>query len=384
MTDTPFTDYSFPSTGGSANRTVPARFGEMVNVKEMGAKGDGSTDDTAAIRAAIDLAFGTIAAPHAQNSHLNKTLWFPSGHYIVSNVLQLPPLKGGKIIGAGKGATTIESINTAGSDLFRTNGCCYSYFGHMKWVADTSSACFRMYDDHAQIVPGSQANTFMNIACENGGSGYVIGYDSGSSQGSENLFINNTFKNNGIAFLLWNFNALQQTVLGGHIQNCDRGFYYFGAGSAPGIVGVFFENSTIEDLSWEASANDGFVMLGCKSTSNVFYNASSVSSHTIIGCDHSPAANGYFIKNAGTQMEVKGCRSTLGRVNHFFMPRVKVQNSIFGRSTSEWLELNQANLDASAQIETENCTIGNPPVVFKRKRNQNVAGAIVTYDYTVV
>ena len=49
---------------------------EWANVKSLGVKGDGTTDDTAAIRRAID-------------SH--RVLYFPSGHYIVTDTLTLKP-----------------------------------------------------------------------------------------------------------------------------------------------------------------------------------------------------------------------------------------------------------------------------------------------------
>ncbi len=48
--------------------------GDWVNVRALGVKGDGQTDDTAAIRAAIDA---------------HRVLYFPSGHYIVSDTIAL-------------------------------------------------------------------------------------------------------------------------------------------------------------------------------------------------------------------------------------------------------------------------------------------------------
>jgi hypothetical protein len=49
--------------------------GKVLNVKDLGARGDGVTDDTAAIQAAIN------AAPKG------ATIYFPVGIYTVSNVL---------------------------------------------------------------------------------------------------------------------------------------------------------------------------------------------------------------------------------------------------------------------------------------------------------
>ena len=49
----------------------------LVNVKDYGAKGDGLTDDTAAIRQAV-----------RQNLMQHKTLFFPAGTYLISDVIE--------------------------------------------------------------------------------------------------------------------------------------------------------------------------------------------------------------------------------------------------------------------------------------------------------
>lgn len=61
--------YKRPSVG-SLGRTLSDKLGEILSVKDFGAKGDGTTDDTAAIRAAVAVSAG-------------KTLLFPPGDYKV-------------------------------------------------------------------------------------------------------------------------------------------------------------------------------------------------------------------------------------------------------------------------------------------------------------
>jgi Pectate lyase superfamily protein/SMP-30/Gluconolactonase/LRE-like region len=66
---------SMPAPLPPAIRALPPS-SEWVNVHTLGVKGDGATDDTAAIQQAIDA---------------RRVLYFPSGHYVVRNTLTLRP-----------------------------------------------------------------------------------------------------------------------------------------------------------------------------------------------------------------------------------------------------------------------------------------------------
>ena len=70
---TPATNVSYNQGGtGAVDRTAQVKLQETVSVKDFGAEGDGVTDDTASIQAAID------AAP------FGGSVYFPSGKYIIS------------------------------------------------------------------------------------------------------------------------------------------------------------------------------------------------------------------------------------------------------------------------------------------------------------
>ena len=73
------------ATGSTASRSLQERFADVVNVKDFGAKGDGVTDDTAAIQAAID---ATIAAM-TENGHTGAVIVFPDGAYRVTSPINL-------------------------------------------------------------------------------------------------------------------------------------------------------------------------------------------------------------------------------------------------------------------------------------------------------
>lgn len=61
--------------GTDVPRMLKDRFADVVNVKDFGAKGDGVTDDTAAIQAAFDS---------------SSSIFFPDGSYLVSSTLEVP------------------------------------------------------------------------------------------------------------------------------------------------------------------------------------------------------------------------------------------------------------------------------------------------------
>jgi sugar lactone lactonase YvrE len=66
---------TLPAALPAAIRALPPT-NEWANVHDLGVKGDGSTDDTAAIRSAIEA---------------HRVLYFPSGHYVVSDTITLKP-----------------------------------------------------------------------------------------------------------------------------------------------------------------------------------------------------------------------------------------------------------------------------------------------------
>jgi pectate lyase-like protein len=88
------------STGSSTSRTLAARFADSVNVKDFGATGNGSTDDTSAIQAAV-----TYAVANATG------IFVPSGNYkLTSSISIAGPVS---ITGEGKGISTFLCVGTS-------------------------------------------------------------------------------------------------------------------------------------------------------------------------------------------------------------------------------------------------------------------------------
>jgi hypothetical protein len=92
---------------------LDTRYTSVYNVKSplYGAKGDGTTDDTAAIQAAINAITGT-AAP-ASNTRLAKgVLYFPAGTYKVTSDLVIRSVQDFVLVGDGPGQVQIMPSGT--------------------------------------------------------------------------------------------------------------------------------------------------------------------------------------------------------------------------------------------------------------------------------
>ncbi|GBQ69610.1 hypothetical protein AA103196_2260 [Ameyamaea chiangmaiensis NBRC 103196] len=113
---------------GSFRRTLEACFLDWVNVRQFGALGDGSTDDTAAIRLAISYAQGLLCG---------ATIYFPPGQYKVTGGLSITSphvsLQGqgqaSQIVGYGAFDTvTIDGTNAGGPGGMYNNNVYDLYF----------------------------------------------------------------------------------------------------------------------------------------------------------------------------------------------------------------------------------------------------------------
>ena len=71
------------SAAGAKSRLLDEKLGDFINVKDFGAIGDGSTDDTAAIQAAINFANSTL--PASSNSN-HRVVYLPDAAYKCSNL----------------------------------------------------------------------------------------------------------------------------------------------------------------------------------------------------------------------------------------------------------------------------------------------------------
>jgi Pectate lyase superfamily protein len=354
----------------------------LVNVKDarIGAVGDGHVDDTRAIQAAAHHCFGSPSAPHGTAMvNANGVLYFPPGVYKITAPIELAKLHGGRILGSGRFVTKI--VNDARGPVFATNGCGYSHFeGMYLQAADTRSAVFDLNWDGTPDGPALQSNAFIDMFFDGGAYGIDIGTD--GYMGSENIFVNCFWIYSAVAGLKTsNFNALQNTVVGGNFQACNMGIWV-SRGSVCVIESVGFQLSKEWDIRVDNSANDTINVVGCRSESPNFVRIENFVHAFILGCTQAAPA-GYFLRPGGCPTTVERCVSLEGQISLATSARLCVRGCSFGRS--DWLS--HAPLDPEQTIELEDVQYGGTPNSHRLGAPVRIAKQRITaegvHDYAV-
>ena len=353
-----------PRASVAAEHSVPGD--SEINPREprFGASGDFGSDDTRALQAAADYCFGAPSAPHGTAGvSSNKVLRIPQGNYKITSPIRLAKLHGGRIIGSGRFVTKIT--NDAGGPVFVTNGCGYSHFEGMCLESSGGSATvFDLNWDGTEGGAALQSNTFLDMFFSGGGIGVDLG--AGGYMGSENIFINCFWISHAMAGIKTsNFNALQNTIVGGNFQDCNIGVWVF-KGSVPLVESVGFQVSKEWDIRVDNSANDSLNVVGCRTESSNFVKIRNGVHAYILGCGQTEAGPaGYFLDPAGCPVTVERCLSLQGQVTLSTDARLTVRGSSFGRT--DWLS--HSRLNSGQAIELEDVQYGGTP-------NSNGSGSI--------
>ena len=88
-------------------RTLQHKLDDFASVRDFGATGDGSTDDTAAINRALYELFA-----RETETRVRRSLYFPAGNYLVTNEIKIPTYA--KLVGEGPDSSIIRSTDTTG------------------------------------------------------------------------------------------------------------------------------------------------------------------------------------------------------------------------------------------------------------------------------
>jgi hypothetical protein len=223
-------------------RSFQQKFDDFVNVRDFGATGDGSTDDTTAINRAIQQIY--IEAENLNDPRTRRTIYIPGGTYLTSNVISIPP--NARLVGDGVNSTTIKlqygnlSVANTCDSAFQSGGTIGSGGATLPDSIDISG--IRFYNSAADVT-----RPILNI-------------DSASNVRITNsAFVSNNFAN--VVEVLSTSTSTHNVTLDG-VQILGGGNGFVNMGTTTKAINVL--NSQFDDLS-----NTAVVLNGVNSYSSI-------------------------------------------------------------------------------------------------------------------
>jgi hypothetical protein len=163
-----------PAGLGAVPTTVQAKLRETVSVKDFGAVGDGVTDDTVSIQAAIN------SLPSG------GTVLFPRGTYIATS-FGASAINGIRMIGDGVNATTVRLKDGSNSSFVYFAGVNGGEFAHM--TVDGNVANNPLGIDRTALGCGSSKNLFFHDFHVKDCEGKGVAISSGNFATTENIHL---------------------------------------------------------------------------------------------------------------------------------------------------------------------------------------------------
>ena len=273
------TPQAFGAIADGATHPITAAEVEANQAKWIGKYAAGDEWDYIGLQEALYASFhnGTLQ-PNGSNTRLSKPLYLPPGNYLVNKAPTITQVRGGSVTGAGRFVTTITSVFSG--PAFQTNGCWYTQFTGITFAGSVPYAggVFELDGNYdGTNKQGVQGNTFQDCYFEAAGkvsaAFALVRRGGNTAQGSENLFLNCHFQSAVFAgVFISGFNALQNTFVGGNIQNCLNGIYVH-AGSI-NVDSMGFQNGFQKqidgngfDVVLRNSADDHSSIRNCRSES---------------------------------------------------------------------------------------------------------------------
>lgn len=215
--------------------------GAVVNVLDFGAKGDGVTNDTAAIQAAIDSVTTDF------NVGEGATVFFPkaaSSYYIITSTIEVPP--GIILLGEGtfnantaSGSLILVNFNGVGIRFVRRNPSLSGLFhnGGMQNIAVTGTG-------------GS--STLSQRLVELGDSTSVT-----TTVGAWNGFIRDCFFNNTRGFGIYSAHSQEWLIDHNFFQECNRSINYSTVPASSRILNNTFINASATPCDYAVNYQPG-------------------------------------------------------------------------------------------------------------------------------
>lgn len=275
---------------GAVDRTVASRLQDIISVKDFGAVGDGITDDTLAVQAAIDAAGN------------QKGLFFPAGVYILSSTLDVN-VAGMALIGERNNYTYGIGVQSV----------------QLKWIA--GSVCINTYvpPESSTFGDNSPFITLQNLTI-NGNGIAQIGVDG------------------GFVLTMQNCSVLNCTVASLRLGVGSQTSKYHNCafnGSLDGVLSLGGGTHYFYDCVLRENTRYGF---NGEMTNGSFYNCIFESNeshgvHLTGNCDMMLFSHSYFEQNDAALAE-NGYQVYVDQtVDNNRMPQIKFDTTVFGSTT---------------------------------------------------
>lgn len=214
---------------------------DWMDVKALGAKGDGVTDDTAAIQEIFDRTPETDT--NYEDTLRQRVIYFPAGRYRITKTLELKKSHGMWLVGCGRNTALVWDGQARGTLLWN-NGATYARYegitfdGQGQAAVGVEHKSMHYYETSMRY----QSCAFLNFPEH----GVLVGGGQEKVATAELWFRNCLFRNcgNGVSFL--NFNDYDNTFDACHFEECGvgvnsiRGNFY--------VRGCRFERNTECDV----------------------------------------------------------------------------------------------------------------------------------------
>ena len=212
---------------------------DWINVQTAGAKGDGKTDDTAAIQAVLD----HLREKPKAGLEKQHVVYFPPGRYRITRTLEITESTGAWLVGHGR-TTTLVWDGEAGGRMYLSNGCRYVLYEGLTWDGQ----------DKAAVLCGHQSQYYYETwvryrHCEFRRArdyGIVVGLGEHKSPSAEMWFQNCRFDHCGTGTGLLAPNDYDNIFDGCEFTDCGTGIQ--GIRGNWQIRGCRFSGSTVADV----------------------------------------------------------------------------------------------------------------------------------------
>jgi hypothetical protein len=282
-----------------------------LNVKDPafagGAKGDGITNDTAAIQACFDTAFGPASAPHGvANSTQNASVYFPPGLYRVGQ-LTLTQVFGGHIFGEGTHASMLAwngGFPRAPRSLLVANGLQDSRIEDIGFDLQSTRSNPNLTGINliGNGPVSASGNVFSNLGFLNlvGGTCFNLG-----AGASSNLLASIEISNVGVGIKTTDPTAVNNNIIDGTFASPGAPLIWVAAGSISSVIGGQWAGNGSTDIGMRIDAGDTTIV---GSRSEIFNNWVTINggSLTMVACVCSAGGTSGkgFISMSGNQTRV--------------------------------------------------------------------------------